>query len=68
MGIFVPVVVKKNCRMQEKPRIASHGLNVTLVACGNILNALKLMMFQMETGFVQIAAKSWMIWLNTENV
>ena len=68
MDIFVPVVVKKNHPMQEKPRKVSHGLNVTLVACGNILNALKLTMFQMETGFAQIAAKSWMILFNTENV
>ena len=67
MDIFAPVVVKKNHPMQEKPRKRSHELNVTLVACGNILNALKLTVFQMETGFAQIAAKSW-AWLNTENV
>ena len=65
MDIFVPVVVKKIHPMQEKQRNTFRGLNVTLVACGNILNALKVKMFQMQTGF---AAKSWMMWLNTENV
>ena len=41
---------------------------MTLVVCGNILNALKVKMFQMQTGFVHIAAKSWMMWLNIEKV
>ena len=64
----MPVVVKKNHPMQEKQRDRFRGLNVTLVACGNILNALKVKMFQIQTGFVHIAAKSWMMRLNTENV
>ena len=59
--IFVPVVVKKNHPMQEKQRNTFRRLNVTLVACGNILNALKVKMLQMQTGFVHIAAKSWMM-------
>ena len=58
MDIFLPVVVKKNHPMKEKQRNTFRGLNVTLVACGNILNALKVKMFQMQTGFVYIAAKS----------
>ena len=62
----MPVVVKKNHPMQEKQRNTFRGLNVIFVACGNILNALK--MFEMQTGFVHIAAKSWMMWLNIENV
>ena len=68
MDIFVPVVVKKNHLMQEKQSNTFRGLNVTPVACGNILNALKVKMFQMQTGFAHIAARSWMTWLNTENV
>ena len=52
----------------EKQRNTFRGLNVTLVACGNILNVLKVKVFQMQTGFVHITAKSWMMWLNTENV
>ena len=68
MDIFVPVVAKKNHSMQEKQRNTFCGLNVTLVGCGNILNALKVKMFQMQTGFVHIAAKNWIMWLNTENV
>ena len=51
MYILVPVVVKKNHPIQEKQRSTFRGLNVTPVACGNILNALKLKMFQMQTGF-----------------
>ena len=62
----MPVVVKKNHFMQEKQRNTFRGLNVTFVACGNILNALK--MFEMQTDFVHIAAKSWMMWLNIESV
>ena len=42
MDIFVPVVVKKRHPMQEKQRNTSRGLNVTLVAYGNIMNALKM--------------------------
>ena len=68
MDIFVTVVVKKNHLMQEMQRNTFHGLNVTLVACGNILNALKVKMFQMQTGFGHITAKSWMMWLNTKNI
>ena len=68
MDIFVPVVVKKNHHVQEKERNAFRGLNVTLVACGNILNALKLKMFQMQTGFAHIATKNWIMCLDTENV
>ena len=64
----MPVVVKKNHPMQEKQMNTFRGLNVTLVACGNILNALKVKVFQMQTGFAHIATKSWMMWLNTENV
>ena len=43
MDIFVPVVVKKNHPMQEKQRNTFRGLNVKI--------------FQMQTGFVHIAAK-----------
>ena len=68
MDILVPVIVNKNHPMQEKQRNTFRGLNVTLLACGNILNALKLKMFQMQTGFSYIAAKRWMMRLNTENV
>ena len=57
----MPVVVKKNHPTQEKQRNTFRGLNVTFVACGNILNALKVKMFQMQTGFAHIAAKSWMM-------
>ena len=38
MDIFVPVVVKKNHPTQEKQRNTFRRLNVTFVACGNILN------------------------------
>ena len=57
----MPVVVKKNHPVEEKQRNTFRGLNVTLVACGNILNALKVKMFQIQIGFVYIAAKSWMM-------
>ena len=40
--------------MQEKQRNTFRGLNVTLVECGNILNALKVKMFQVRTDFVHI--------------
>ena len=60
--------MKKNHSVQEKQKNTFHGLNATLVACGNILNALKVKMFQMQTGFSHIAVKSWMMWLNTENI
>ena len=68
MDIFVPVEAKKNHPVQEKQRNRFRGLNVTLVACGNILNALKLKMFRMQTGFAHRAAKTWIMWLNTETV
>ena len=61
MDIFVPVVMKRNHPMQKKQRNMFRGLNLTLVACGNILNALKLKMFHMQTSFAHIAAKSWMM-------
>ena len=66
---IVPVVVKKSHPVQEKQRNTFRGLNVTLLACGNILNALKFKMFHMQTGHnSHIPAKSWMMWLNTEGV
>ena len=60
------------CCGEEEPSYAGKAEEsvswIEYDTCGMWLNALKLTMFQMETGFAQIAAKSWMTWLDTENV